>query len=102
MRRSIETWKGLIPEVVARGCRAQCEFCIADAQHDIIELFDANMNWANPDVLKVTAERDELLTWLRRIRNVTANAHIGSAGKALKAFDYACEAIAKVEGVGHD
>ena len=64
MRRSIETWKGLIPEVVARGCRAQCEFCIADAQHDIIELFDANMNWANSDVLKVTAERDELLDLL--------------------------------------
>jgi len=93
MRRSIGSWTGLSAAAVASGSPAPCEFCIGDAKHDIIELWAANMKWAGSDVLALTAQRDALLEALRRIRNVTANA--AHEPKAVKAWDYAVEAIAK-------
>ena len=42
MRRSIDVWRRLSAKKVAAGSEAQVVFCIADAAHDIDELFREN------------------------------------------------------------
>lgn len=42
MRRSIERWRKMVPARVVEGSQVQNMHCIADAQADIIELYDEN------------------------------------------------------------
>jgi hypothetical protein len=49
MKRSIERWTSMVPEAVAQGSTTQASYCIADAQHDIIELFRENKEAADQE-----------------------------------------------------
>jgi hypothetical protein len=46
MKRSIEQWRGMVPEAVVNGSPAQVIYCIKDAQHEILELFRETERWA--------------------------------------------------------
>lgn len=50
LRRSIARWRGMEPATVVNGSDAQCQFCIDDAKHDILSLWQLN-----DDLLKALA-----------------------------------------------
>jgi hypothetical protein len=77
MKRSIERWTSMVPEAVAQGSTTQASYCIADAQHDIIELFRENKEAAD-QMRRDTATIAALQVENERLTRELGDAHVHS------------------------